>query len=246
MSEFVTISEANNVVRVHLNRPQKRNALTQDMYAAMTQALQDAEARDDIAAVVLSGEGDLFCAGNDLGDFLKHGELKSDSPVFQFLQTISSVNVTVVAAVQGAAVGIGTTILLHCDLVYAAEGTQFVMPFVDMGLVPEAGSSQLISALCGHAKAAELLLLAEQFDAAKAYELNIVNKVVPAAELAATVQAVADKLAAKPVRSLRLSKKLMKTQPEPINDRIQRELVDFLQVLASPETQAIIAAKAKR
>lgn len=246
MSEFVKVSEANGIVRVHLNRPEKRNALTQDMYAAMTQALQDAEARDDIAAVVFSGEGSLFCAGNDLGDFLKHGELRPDSPVFQFLSTISSVQVTVVAAVQGAAVGIGTTLLLHCDLVYAAEGTQFVMPFVDMGLVPEAGSSQLVAALCGHAKAAELLLLAEQIDAAKAYEYNLINQVVPASELAATVAAVAEKLAAKPVRSLRLSKKLMKVQPEPINDRIQRELKDFLQVLASPETQAIIAGKAKR
>ena len=246
MSDFVTISEENSVVRIHLNRPAKRNALTQDMYAAMTTALQQADERDDIAAVVFSGEGDLFCAGNDLGDFLKHGELKPDSPVFQFLATISSVNVTVVAAVQGAAVGIGTTLLLHCDLVYAAEGTQFVMPFVDMGLVPEAGSSQLIPALCGHLKAAELLLLAEQFDAAKAYELNIVNKVVPAAELEATVADVAARLAQKPVQSLRISKRLMKAAPEPINDRIQRELVDFLQVLASPETQAIIAAKAKR
>lgn len=246
MSEFVTVSEANKVVRIHLNRPAKRNALTQDMYAAMTQALKDADARDDIAAVVFSGEGDLFCAGNDLGDFLKHGELKSDSPVFQFLATISSVNVTVVAAVQGAAVGIGTTLLLHCDLVYAAEGTQFVMPFVDMGLVPEAGSSQLIPALCGHLKAAELLLLAEQFDAAKAYELNIVNKVVPVAELEATVADVAARLAKKPIQSLRISKRLMKAQPEAINDRIQRELVDFLKVLSSPETQAIIAAKAKR
>lgn len=246
MSEHVIVTEADKILTVHLNRPEKKNALTQEMYAVMTQALRDANDRDDIAAVVFSGAGDLFCAGNDLGDFLRHGELKADSPVFQFLTTIATVDVTVVAAVQGAAVGIGTTLLLHCDLVYAAEGTKFVMPFVDMGLVPEAGSSQLLPALCGHLKAAELLLLAETIDAHKAYEFNLVNQVVPAAELAATVADVSARLAAKPVRSLRLSKKLMKVQPEGVPERIQRELKDFLTVLASPETQAIIAEKAQR
>lgn len=246
MSEHVIVTEANKILTVQLNRPEKKNALTQEMYAVMTQALRDANGREDIAAVVFSGAGDLFCAGNDLGDFLRHGELKADSPVFQFLNTIATVDVTVVAAVQGAAVGIGTTLLLHCDLVYAAEGTKFVMPFVDMGLVPEAGSSQLLPALCGHLKAAELLLLAETIDAQQAYEFNMVNQVVPAAELAATVADVSARLAAKPVRSLRLSKKLMKVQPEGVPERIQRELKDFLTVLASPETQAIIAEKAQR
>ncbi|WP_194755283.1 enoyl-CoA hydratase-related protein [Aliidiomarina indica] len=244
--EFVSVYEQDKVIRIHLNRPAKKNALTQDMYQVMTDALRNANERDDIAAVVISGEGDLFCAGNDLGDFLRHGELKSDSPVFQFLSTISQVDVTVVAAVQGAAIGIGTTLLLHCDLIYAAEGTTFVMPFVDMGLVPEAGSSQLIPLLCGHAKAAELLLLGAPFDAKKAYELNIVNQVVPGSELLSTVEHVASELAKKPIQSLRLSKKLLKAQPEAINDRIQRELKDFLVVLASDETQQIIAAKAKR
>lgn len=246
MSEHVIVTEANKILTVQLNRPEKKNALTQDMYAVMTQALRDANSRDDIAAVVFSGAGDLFCAGNDLGDFLRHGELKADSPVFQFLNTIATVDVTVVAAVQGAAVGIGTTLLLHCDLVYAAEGTKFVMPFVDMGLVPEAGSSQLLPALCGHLKAAELLLLAETIDAQKAYEFNMVNQVVAGDELAATIADVSARLAAKPVRSLRLSKKLMKVQSEAVPERIQRELKDFLAVLASAETQAIIAEKAQR
>lgn len=243
--EFVSVSESNKVIRIHLNRPAKKNALTQEMYQIMSDTLRSANEREDIAAVVISGEGDLFCAGNDLGDFLRHGELKSDSPVFQFLHTISDVDVTVVAAVQGAAIGIGTTLLLHCDLVYAAEGTTFVMPFVDMGLVPEAGSSQLVPLLCGHAKAAELLLLGAPFDAQKAYELNIVNQVVPANALTNTVERVAEELAKKPIKSLRLSKKLLKVQPEPIKGRIERELKDFLVVLASDETQKIIAAKAK-
>ncbi|RUO35372.1 enoyl-CoA hydratase-related protein [Aliidiomarina sanyensis] len=243
---LVHVTEHERIIRIHLNRPAKKNALTQDMYQTMTDTLRAANARDDIAAVVFTGEGDLFCAGNDLADFLRHGELKSDSPVFQFLETIASVDVTLVAGVQGAAIGIGTTLLLHCDLIYAAEGTTFVMPFVDMGLVPEAGSSQLVPLLCGHAKAAELLLLGAPFDAKKAYELNIINQVLPAAGLADHLNTVAAELAKKPLQSLRRSKRLLKAQPEPINERIQRELKDFLQVLASPETQAIIAAKAKR
>ncbi|WP_113906503.1 enoyl-CoA hydratase-related protein [Aliidiomarina celeris] len=245
MTDHVVVTEQQGIVRIHLNRPEKRNALTQAMYQQMTDALRSADERDtEVSAVLITGEGSLFCAGNDLGDFLRHGELKPDSPVFQFLQVISSVHVPVVAAVQGAAVGIGTTLLLHCDLVYATQDAQFVMPFVDMGLVPEAASSQLVPLLCGHTKASELLLLGEAIDAHDAERYNIVNKVVSSEQLEPTVMAVMEKLAAKPKRSLRLSKKLLKTPFQPIQERIQLELQDFLQVLASPETQAIIAGKA--
>ena len=179
MTGHVVVKEQQCIVRIHLNRPEKRNALTQAMYQQMTDALRSANERDtEVSAVLITGEGSLFCAGNDLGDFLRHGELKPDSPVFQFLQVISSVHVPVVAAVQGAAVGIGTTLLLHCDLVYATQDAQFVMPFVDMGLVPEAASSQLVPLLCGHTKASELLLLGYAIDAHDAERYNIVNKVV--------------------------------------------------------------------
>lgn len=244
MSNHVVISEAQGIVHIHLNRPEKRNALTQAMYQEMTDALKSADAREqEVAAVLITGAGDLFCAGNDLGDFLRHGELKPDSPVFQFLTVISSITVPVVAGVQGAAVGIGTTLLLHCDLVYAAEGTQFVMPFVDMGLVPEAASSQLVPLLCGHAKASELLLLGATIDADKAERYNLINKVVSPSELEPTLKQVMAELSRKPKRSLRLSKKLLKTPLQPVQERIQLELKDFLQVLASEETQAIISAK---
>lgn len=247
MSDWVQITEQEGFLRIHLNRPEKKNALTQDMYAQMTFALKDAETRsNDIAAVVISSAGDVFCAGNDLGDFLNHGELTLDSPVFQFLETISTLNVPVVAQVQGPAVGIGTTLLLHCDLVYASENSVFVMPFVDMGLVPEAASSQLLPLLCGHVKAAELLLLGETIDAAKAEQFNIINKVVSSQELETVVAGVAQSLASKPKQSLRLSKKLLKTPTEEVPKRIQRELKDFLRVLASEETQQIIASKASR
>src|SRR5690554_2439543 len=245
MTTNVIVTEQDGVMRIHLNRPEKKNALTQHMYQIMNDALADANAReDDIAAVLMTGAGDVFCAGNDLGDFLRHGEMNANSPVFQFLTTIASVHVPIVAAVQGPAVGIGTTLLLHCDLVYAADTARFVMPFVDMGLVPEAASSQLVPLLCGHTKASELLLLGEAIDAYDAERYNIVNKVVSSEQLEPTVMTVMEKLAAKPKRSLRLSKKLLKTPFQPIQERIQLELQDFLQVLASPETQAIIAGKA--
>ncbi|CUS49465.1 MAG: Enoyl-CoA hydratase/carnithine racemase [Idiomarinaceae bacterium HL-53] len=247
MSDWVEVSTKGALMEIKLNRPEKKNALTQDMYAEMTRALIQAEqANDKIAAVIISSAGDVFCAGNDLADFLRHGELTMNSPVFKFLETIASVNVPIVAKVQGPAVGIGTTLLLHCDLVYAATEAVFVMPFVDMGLVPEAASSQLVPLLCGHLKASELLLLGETIDAKTAVEFNLVNKVVSSAVLDDTVAAVGDNLARKPKQSLRLSKKLLKAPIEPVQARIQRELKDFLKVLASDETQQIIAAKANR
>jgi len=247
MTTNVIVTEQDGVMRIHLNRPEKKNALTQHMYQIMNDALADANAReDDIAAVLMTGAGDVFCAGNDLGDFLRHGEMNANSPVFQFLTTIASVHVPIVAAVQGPAVGIGTTLLLHCDLVYAADTARFVMPFVDMGLVPEAASSQLIPLLCGHVKAAELLLLGETIDSDKAEQFNLVNKVVALNELESTVNKVMQALAAKPRASLRLSKKLLKTPIQPVQERIALELKDFLQVLASPATQALIATKAGR
>ncbi|MCC5855475.1 MAG: enoyl-CoA hydratase/isomerase family protein [Idiomarina sp.] len=245
MSERVIVRTEDRIVRIHLNRPEKKNALTQDMYQRMTDALQAAQADENVAAVVITSEGNVFCAGNDLGDFLRHGELTSDSPVFKFLDTIASIDVPVVAGVQGAAVGIGTTLLLHCDLVYCADDARFVMPFVDMGLVPEAASSQLVPMLCGHLKASALLLLGESVNATEAVSYNLVNKVVAADALTAKIDEVAQALAAKPVKSLRLSKKLLKVPYEPVQGRIARELKDFLQVLGSPETQAIIAAKAR-
>ncbi len=247
MTTHVMVSEEQGIMRIHLNRPDKKNALTQQMYQTINDALVDANAReDDIAAVLITAGGDVFCAGNDLGDFLRHGEMNAQSPVFQFLATVSSIQVPVVAAVQGPAVGIGTTLLLHCDLVYAADTARFVMPFVDMGLVPEAASSQLLPLLCGHVKASELLLLGETVDAQQAVQLNLVNKVVALGALESTVNQVMQALAAKPRSSLRLSKKLLKTPMQPVQERIALELKDFVKLLASPATQALIASKAGR
>lgn len=242
-NQTVLVHEAAGIMRIHLNRPEKKNALTQAMYHTMNQALLAANTRtDEIAAVLITGAGETFCAGNDLADFLRQEELTATAPVFQFLTTLATIQVPVVAAVQGHAIGIGTTLLLHCDLVYAADNAQFALPFVNLGLVPEAASSQLLPLLCGHVKAAELLLLGEPFSAARAEQLNVVNQVLPASELEKRVEEVIQALAVQPKASLREAKRLLKTPIQPVPERIALELKSFLALLASPATQARIAA----
>lgn len=246
MSEFVTITRRGGALYLRLNRANKKNALTQDMYQALLDGLNEAEADESIHAVVFSAEGDTFCAGNDLGDFLRHGELSPQAPVFQLLKRLPEISVPLVASVQGAAIGIGTTLLLHCDLIYAADDAVFALPFVDLALVPEAGSSLLLPQIVGHPRAAELLLLAEPFGAVQAKDMGIINDVVPATELQSKTEAVVQKLASKPPQALRHSKRLLKTPVESTSVRIERELEMFMKALASEEAQRVIAAKSQR
>lgn len=246
MTEQVKISREGAIMRLHLNRPDKKNALTQDMYQSLLDGLNQAEQDAGVSAVVFSGEGDAFCSGNDLQDFLKHGELTPEAPVFQLLQRLPQLSVPLVAQVQGAAVGIGTTLLLHCDLIYAAKDAVFALPFVDLALVPEAGSSLLLPQICGYPRAAELLLLGEAFDADKALQFGLINGVTENAKLAAQVTEVAEKLAAKPPQALRNSKKLLKAPADSTSERIQLELKVFMKALASEEAQRVIAEKAKK
>lgn len=246
MSEYVITKRDGAVLHLRLNRSNKKNALTQDMYRALLDGINQAEADESIHAVVFSGEGDAFCAGNDLGDFLRHGELSPQAPVFQLLQRLPQLTVPLVASVQGAAIGIGTTLLLHCDLIYAADDAVFALPFVDLALAPEAGSSLLLPQIMGHPRAAELLLLAEPFDAAKALQLGLINGVVGASELEQTTSEVAAKLASKPPQALRHTKQLLKTPAESTPARIERELEVFMKALASEEAQRVIAAKAAK
>lgn len=246
MSEHVQTTRDGAILHLRLNRPQKKNALTQDMYQALLDGLNQAEDDASISVVVFSGEGDTFCAGNDLGDFLKHGELTADAPVFQLLKRLPQLTVPLVASVQGAAVGIGTTLLLHCDLVYLADNARLALPFVDLALVPEAGSSLLLPQSVGYVKAAELLLLGETFDAQAALSMGLVNGVVSEDKLQATTAEVAAKLASKPPQSLRRSKQLLKAPVETTNERIDRELKVFMQALASDEAQRVIAEKASK
>ena len=246
MSEFVTTKRQGAALHLRLNRANKKNALTQDMYQALLDGINEAEADESIHAVVFSAEGDTFCAGNDLGDFLRHGELSPQAPVFQLLKRLPELSVPLVASIQGAAIGIGTTLLLHCDLIYAAEDAVFALPFVDLALVPEAGSSLLLPQIVGHPRAAELLLLAEPFGAVQAKDMGIINDVVPTAELQAKIESVVEKLSAKPPQALRHSKRLLKTPVESTRVRIERELEVFMKALASEEAQRVIAAKSQR
>lgn len=246
MSEFVTTSRQGAALHLRLNRANKKNALTQDMYQALLDGINEAEADESIHAVVFSAEGDSFCAGNDLGDFLRHGELTPQAPVFKLLKRLPELSVTLVASVQGVAIGIGTTLLMHCDLIYAADDAVFALPFVDLALVPEAGSSLLLPQMVGYPRAAELLLLGEPFNAAKAKDMGLINDVVALSELDNTVASVVKKLEAKPPQALRNSKRLLKTPVESTSVRIERELEVFMKALASEEAQRVIAAKSQK
>ena len=242
MSQFIRVQDRDGVRTIAFARPEKKNAITREMYTRLVSALKDAEASDEIKVVLFTGMGDVFTAGNDLGDFASAPPTDADAPVFQLLNMLPVFKKPMLAAVPGIAIGIGTTLLLHCDLVYASESATFKMPFVDLGLVPEAGSSQILPLLMGHTKAAEFLLLGESFDAQTAAALNIVNKVLPAAELLSYARGKAQLLAAKPTQALIASKALMKRAPENLVDRINYEAKVFGERLQSPEAKAIFAA----
>ena len=231
------------ILRIEIDRPDKKNALTAVMYQALADAIKAAEADAGVRVVLIHGKADLFTAGNDLQDFLDNPPRDDNRPVFQFLYGISQAQKPIVAAVAGAAVGIGTTMLLHCDLVYAAPNARLQLPFVNLGLVPEAGSSLLLPALVGYQRAAELLLLGEPFGAQKAKEIGLVTEVVPEDRLFDTAMAQAKKLAGKPAASLRLTKRLMKQgQMAAVAQQIKLESGHFGERLGSPEAKEAFSA----
>ena len=246
MTEFVLIRREGAVLSVSLNRPQKKNAITSEMYAALSGALETASGDDGIGCLVVSGEGGVFTAGNDIGDFLAGATAATQeapsTPGGRFIRALARFEKPIVAAVQGQAVGIGTTLCFHCDLVYAAPDARFVMPFVDLGLVPEAGSSRLAPMRFGHARAAAMLLLGEPFGAEAAREMGFVNAVVPAEALREHALAKAKALAAKPRAALLASRKLMRGDAQPLYDHMEAELVEFWRGLRSPEARAAFTA----
>ena len=201
MSDILVHTEA-GVCTLTFNRPDKKNSITAAMYGALADALQAAEADPAVRCVVFQGVETVFTAGNDIGDFLNNPPATQDSPVFRFLRGIAQFPKPVVAAVCGPAVGIGTTLLFHCDLVYAGDNAAFSMPFVNLGLCPEAASSLLVPQMLGYHRAAEALLLGEPFMAEAALEVGLVNRVVPPTECNAVAQQQARKLAAKPLSAL--------------------------------------------
>ena len=225
------------VLRLQINRPEKRNALTLGMYEQMTSALQEADRDPTVRVVLIHGHTESFTSGNDLKDFVQSPPVGEDSPVGRFITAISRANKPLVAAVSGAAVGIGTTMLLHCDFVCAAEDTRFQLPFVNLALLPEAGSSLLLPMQIGYLRAAELLMLGEPFSAAKALQYGLVTEVSadgPAALKAA--EAVAAQLSAKPQSALHLIKQLLKgPHAEQLAAQIGDETRHFAEQVRSPE-----------
>ncbi len=231
------------VTTITFSRPEKKNAMTVQMYREVVAALQAAAADPATRVVVLTGAGSAFTSGNDLVDFMQSPPTGEDSPVFQLLLTLASYEKPLVAAVNGAAVGIGVTMLLHCDVVYASVDAKFTMPFVPLGLTAEGASSYLLPRIAGHAKAAELLLFGGPFDAATAYDVGLVARVLPAEGFLAYAQGRAKTLSERPAASVRTTKRLMKDSTrEAIAKALPIEAVEFAQRLGSPEAAEAFAA----
>jgi enoyl-CoA hydratase/carnithine racemase len=242
MSEVLSHADA-GITTITLNRLDRKNAITQAMYAAMADALAQAQADAGTRVVVVQGHETVFSAGNDLGDFLNQPPAGQDSPVFRFLHTLAAFPKPVVAAVCGPAVGIGTTMLFHCDLVYAGDNAAFSMPFVNLGLCPEAASSLLVPQMFGYHRAAEALLLGEPFMAEAALEIGLVNRVLPPTEANAYAQAQAAKLAAKPLSALIETKRLLKkTQHGAVLERMGEEGASFGRMLREPAAREAFTA----
>ena len=239
----ILIHTADGVMTLTLNRVDKKNSFTQAMYAACADALAQASTDDSVRAVVLQGHATIFSAGNDIGDFLNGPVSTQESPVFRFLRGIATFPKPLVAAVCGPAVGIGTTLLFHCDLVYAGDNAAFSMPFVNLGLCPEAASSLLVPQMLGYHRAAEALLLGEPFMAEAALEVGLVNRIVPPMEANGVAQAQARKLAAKPLSSLVEIKRFMKKgQMAQVLEVMAEEGERFGQMLHEPAAREAFTA----
>jgi enoyl-CoA hydratase/carnithine racemase len=209
MSDIVA-ERSGNILSIELNRPSKKNAMTSSMYIEMAELLDGAAEDDQIRVVLWHAAGDSFCAGNDLEDFMKNPPASAESPQARLMHALINFEKPLVAAVQGAAIGGGTTMLAHCDFVYAGESAKLQLPFVNLGLVPEFGSSYLLPLRFGYLRAAELILLGQSFDALRAAELGLVTSVVPDQQLLAAATETAQTLAAKPAGAVQACKRLMK------------------------------------
>jgi enoyl-CoA hydratase/carnithine racemase len=239
----ILTTRADGVLTIEFNRPQKKNAITTQMYTALADALVAAREEPAIRAVLIAGKPEVFTSGNDLQDFIQHPPTDDDSPVFRFLKEISHAVKPLVAAVRGPAIGVGTTMLLHCDLVYAGDNAQFSLPFAQLGLVPEAASSLLLPELFGYQRAAERLLLGEPFGADEALRMGLVSAVLPADAVLAHARIQANKLVALPAAALRATKRLMKHgQIGAIESRMLLEGEEFRARLQSPEAREAFAA----
>ena len=239
----ILIDTSAGVTTITLNRVDKKNSLTTAMYTALADALDQAGADAAVRVLVFQGHETIFSAGNDIADFLNEPPTTADAPVFRFLRALSTFAKPVVAAVCGPAVGIGTTMLFHCDLVYAGDNAAFSMPFVNLGVCPEAASSYLAPQLMGYGRAAEALLLGEPFMAESALEMGLISRIVPPSEAAALAQRQARKLATKPVSAVIETKRLMKKgQAALVAERMLEEGGSFARMLGEPAAREAFAA----
>ena len=242
MSDILT-EVSGNILRVTMNRPAKKNAMTSAMYNALADAFNDANKDDSIRVVIWDSAGDSFSAGNDVEDFLRYTPGPGETPQARLGNALLNLNKPLIAAVKGAAIGGGTTLLTHCDFVFASETAKFQVPFVNLNLVPEFGSSWSLPARAGHIRAAELFMLGQPFDATVAREIGLVTRVVPDDKLAATATETAEKLAAKPPGVLQAIKQLMRRAPrEQIEQAIKVENEEFSSRLRSPVTKEVFTA----
>jgi enoyl-CoA hydratase/carnithine racemase len=241
MSDHILVSRADGVCELRLNRPDKRNAITFAMYDALWDAMVRAEAHDSVRAILLSGAGASFTAGNDLMDFVNRPPSGSEQGPARFIRLLPKIRKILVAAVHGSTVGIGVTMLLHCDLVLAARSARLSMPFVKLGLVPEAASSLLLPRLIGHQRAAELLLLGTPIDSAAALNFGLVNRVVEDDVLLEEARTLARTVAEQPAGALRATKQLLRSETG-VSARIEEEMLAFQERLDSAEFKSAVQA----
>lgn len=231
------------VCAIAIERPAKKNAITAEMYDAFAAAIREAEADEGVRVMLVHGTAEAFTAGNDLEDFLQRPPTGEDSPVFRYISAMSRAQKPIVAAVNGLAIGIGTTLLLHCDVVYAASDARFSLPFASLGVVPEFASSYLLPLVAGHARAAEMLMLAEPFDAERAREAGIVSRVLPPEEILPAAWKAARRIASLPPQSIRLTKSLMKrAHAAAVQEQLRLEGEHFRRMLGEPAAREALQA----
>ena len=243
MTDHVRVEKSGGILAITLNRPERRNAITVAMYGMLADAIAGAWEDGETRVITIRGEGQDFAAGNDLADFLNVDPRSEDIPVWRLLRALAECEIPIVAAVHGNCVGIGTTMLLHCDLVIAADDARFSMPFVDLGLVPEAASSLLFPRLAGRRRAARYLLLAEAFGAEEAREIGLASHVVELSKLDDALHDISQRLLAKPREALRLTQGLLRHgAPAEILERMKLESTEFAERLDSAEAKTAISA----
>lgn len=246
-TDLILVETNDRIRTIIFNRPEKKNAFTRAMYERLVALLDEAAADDEVRVVLLRGTEGCFTSGNDLKDFLEDPPADTDSPVFQLLLRLHRLDKPMVAAVQGPAIGLGTTMLLHCDLVFAGEGAMFQLPFVDLGLCPEGASTFLLPRIMGHQRASELLLLGERFGAGTAHAVGLVNRVCADDRVVREAHDVARQLAQKPPASVRLTKQLLRrATADRTHETLHAEAKEFMQRLTSDEAKEALTAFLER